>query len=62
MGAHLARMYGKDYVVLGFATCQGEYTAVDGDKGLVRNNVLAIPPAGSVEQVLHAAGLPIATV
>jgi erythromycin esterase-like protein len=60
MGAHLARMYGKDYVALGFATCQGEYTAVAEGQGLVRDNLLALPPAGSVEQVLHAAGLPIA--
>jgi erythromycin esterase len=58
MGSHLSRAFGDDYVVIGFATASGTYTAVDRGRGVVRDNELQPPPEGSVEAVLHATETP----
>ena len=58
MGSHLAKRFGEDYVVLGFAGREGTYTAIR-QGALKRDNTLALPPADSVESVLHEAGMPL---
>jgi erythromycin esterase-like protein len=58
MGSHLSRAFGDDYVVIGFATASGTYTAVDRGRGVVRDNELQPPPEGSVEAVLLATEAP----
>jgi erythromycin esterase-like protein len=59
MGAVLDRWYGPEQVIIGFSAGQGEYTAINRGKGLRSDNPLVAPPAGSVEQYFHAAGMPI---
>ena len=56
MGSHLAKMYGKEMVVLGFATATGEYTALG--NGSLGTHPLAAPPVDSLEWYLHATGAP----
>lgn len=56
MGWHLGRRYGKDYVVLGFAFHEGDYTAV-GSRGLATYPASVSFP-GSVEYVFHQTGMP----
>jgi erythromycin esterase len=57
MGSYLAKRYGKDMVVAGFALHEGRYTAV-GKGGLTDANEAKPPPAGSVEWNCHETGLP----
>lgn len=57
MGDHLAKRYGKQMVVVGFATNSGEYTAFKDGK-LVANNPLVEGPPASIESFAHAAGTP----
>jgi len=57
MGSHLAKKYGKDYVVFGFAVHRGRYTAIGQGTGLGTHEALPSQP-GSVEYYTHASGLP----
>jgi erythromycin esterase-like protein len=57
MGQWLADHYGKDMVVIGFATNDGGYTAFT-DGGLRSDNVLQPGPPHSLEAYAHATGLP----
>jgi len=56
MGAHLAARYGSAMRVVGFAMGEGEYTAT-GPRGLSVYPAAA-PPAGSLETVFRATGIP----
>jgi erythromycin esterase len=56
MGGHLAREYGDDLVVAGFAFGEGEYRAV-GASGL-GNHAAMTPPIGSYEHYFRSAGIP----
>lgn len=56
MGSWLRRTYGKDYVVLGFACGEGQYTAM-GKDGL-GVHPLQPPPAESVDAFFRAAQIP----
>jgi erythromycin esterase len=56
MGSYLAKRFGKEMVVLGFACHEGKYTAIKPGKGLVDDNPLQIPPPGSIEWNLHRTG------
>jgi erythromycin esterase len=58
MGFHLAKRYGPEMVVLGFACHEGRYTAVRQGRGLVDDNELQAPAAGCLEHYLHETGLP----
>ncbi|MFN0102047.1 MAG: erythromycin esterase family protein [Bryobacteraceae bacterium] len=62
-GSHLARFFGADYVVLGFAFHTGRFTALsvrpDGGFGpLNSNNVATVSYPGSIEYMFHETGLP----
>jgi erythromycin esterase len=57
MGAFLDKWYGKDQVVIGFATGEGQYTAVVRGKGLASDNQLQSPPNGSYEEYFRACGI-----
>jgi erythromycin esterase-like protein len=57
MGEHLARKYGKEMVVVGFAAGEGQYTAIRPGAGLTAENDLNSPPAGSLEKTFRDAGL-----
>jgi erythromycin esterase len=56
MGSFLAKRFGKEMVVMGFACHEGKYTAVNPGKGLVDDNPLQPPPRGSIEWSLHRTG------
>ncbi|MFC1543667.1 erythromycin esterase family protein [Gemmatimonadota bacterium] len=56
MGGHLAREYGDDLVVAGFAFGEGEYRAVGA--GGLGNHAAMAPPIGSYEHCFRAAGIP----
>jgi erythromycin esterase len=56
MGSYLAKRFGKDMVVFGFASHEGMYTAINPGKGLVDDNRLQLPPPGSIEWHLHRTG------
>jgi erythromycin esterase len=58
MGSHLAKRYGKEMVVLGFACHEGRYTAVNPRRGLVDDNELTPSAPGSLEWLLHETGQP----
>ena len=58
MGAHLADVYGEDYVAIGFTAGHGEYTAMKRGRGLRSDNPLLDPPAGSVESFFESTGQP----
>jgi erythromycin esterase len=58
MGSHLAKRYGRELVVLGFACHEGRYTAVDRRRGLVDDNELKPSAPGSLEWRLHETRLP----
>jgi erythromycin esterase len=58
MGSYLAKRYGKELVILGFACHEGRYTAVKPGRGVVDDNLLQPSAPGSLEQHLHATGLP----
>lgn len=58
MGDWLARRYGADMVVIGFAANDGQYSAIHPSGGLATDNVLKPGPAGSVESSAHATGIP----
>jgi erythromycin esterase len=57
MGSYLAKRYGREMVVVGFAIHEGRYTAV-GKGGLTDGNEAKPPPPGSVEWHFHETGLP----
>ncbi|HEX9943884.1 MAG TPA: erythromycin esterase family protein [Thermoanaerobaculia bacterium] len=58
MGSYLARRYGEEMVVLGFAFAQGRYNAI-GFPGGPLHDWEALPPApDAVETYLNAAGIP----
>jgi erythromycin esterase len=57
MGSHLAKRHGKDYLVLGFAAHEGQYTAVARGTGLGTHRLPASQP-GSIEYYGHRSGLP----
>jgi erythromycin esterase-like protein len=57
MGTYLARKHGKDYLVLGFAAHEGQYTAVARGTGLSTHPLHASEP-GSIEYYGHRSGLP----
>jgi erythromycin esterase len=56
MGSHLAKRFGKEMVVLGFACHEGNYTAVKPGKGVVDDNPLQNSQPGSIEWNLHRTG------
>jgi erythromycin esterase-like protein len=56
MGSYLDEWYGKDHVVVGFASNRGEYTAVGRGTGLGRHPLKAAA-AGSYEYVFARAGI-----
>jgi erythromycin esterase-like protein len=56
MGYHLARLYGDEYVPIGFTTSRGECTTT-GARGLDTAD-LQSPPPGSIESVFAATGKP----
>jgi erythromycin esterase len=56
MGSFLAKRFGKEMVVLGFACSEGKYTAINPGKGLVDDNPLVIPPPSTIEWNLHRTG------
>ncbi len=58
MGAYLAERFGKDQVVVGFASHAGRYTAIQPGLGLVSSNELTLSAPGSLEWRLHETGLP----
>jgi erythromycin esterase len=58
MGSHLAKAYGDKMVVVGFGSGEGTYTAIKQGKGLVGDNKLLPPAAGSVEEALRSTGVP----
>jgi erythromycin esterase-like protein len=57
MGSHLAKLFGKDYVAIGFGAGHGRYTAM-GEGGLGGHD-LAPPPAGSFEWLAESTGAPL---
>jgi erythromycin esterase-like protein len=57
MGTMLRRMYGDSMVVFGFAFNQGSFQAVEAGKAL-RNFTVPSAPAGSLDEVFSAAGIP----
>lgn len=57
MGAHLERKFPGQMVVFGFATAEGQYSAMR-DGAWAEDNPLAAPPPDSVEALLRRAGLP----
>ncbi len=57
MGSHLAARHGADMVVLGFAMHDGQYTAVEPDKGLKANDA-EVPNGDAFEALCHATGSP----
>jgi erythromycin esterase len=61
MGSHLRRMYGPQLVVFGFAFNQGEFQAIELEKGL-RVFHVAPAPEGSLDAVLAASGLKVAAI
>lgn len=61
MGAHLRRMYGKDYLNLAFGSSRGKYYAA-GAKGGMGNFDLAKPDPNSFEAMLETAESPIVLV
>jgi erythromycin esterase len=56
MGSFLAKRFGKEMVVLGFACREGKYTAIRPGAGLVDDNPLQIPQPGAIEWHLHQTG------
>jgi erythromycin esterase len=58
MGSHLAKRYGKEMVVLGFACHAGRYTAVNRQRGIVDDHELKPSAPGSLEWLLHETGQP----
>lgn len=60
MGSWLRRTYGKNYVVLGFACGEGQYTAM-GNGGL-GVHPLQSPPAESVDAFFRAAQIPVGVI
>ena len=59
MGSHLDRMYGDDYLPVGFATNQGTYYAMGSDTS-DHIHELQRPDPGSIESFCLAAGLKLA--
>lgn len=61
-GSHLARWYGQDYVVLGFAFHEGQYTAVtvlpNGAFAGTGTHTATESFPGSVEYIFHSTGMP----
>ncbi|MCK4341511.1 MAG: erythromycin esterase family protein [Phycisphaerae bacterium] len=57
MGAHLAKKYGDELVVLGFACNEGRYTAIKQGEGLQANELQSAKP-GSAEYYFHRTGMP----
>lgn len=58
MGSYLEERFGDDHLAVGFATGEGEYSAIGGRGGKLQSNPLASPPAESVEALCRASGLP----
>jgi erythromycin esterase len=61
MGMHLARRFGPDLVVVGFAFGEGAFRAVvkeAGDRRPLREVVIGPPPAESLDDVLARTGIP----
>jgi erythromycin esterase len=58
MGAFLAEWYGKQYLPIGFAAGEGDYTAMVPNKGLRSDNHLQLPREGSCEEYFRAVGIP----
>lgn len=58
MGKFLRQIYGNQMIVFGFAFNQGSFQAVEANKGL-RDFTVPPAPAGSLDAMLAAAGLPI---
>jgi erythromycin esterase-like protein len=57
MGSYLDEWYGKDHVVVGFATNRGEYTAMGRGTGLGRHPLAKAGP-GSYEYAFGSLGIP----
>jgi erythromycin esterase len=57
MGSYLDEWYGKDHLVVGFATNRGGYTAVGRGSGLGRHPLAKAEP-GSYEYVFSRVGIP----
>ena len=57
LGANLARRFGSDMLVVGFAFAEGHYTAVS-PSGLRRDNEALPPPPGTVDAYLRSARIP----
>jgi erythromycin esterase-like protein len=57
MGSYLDEWYGKDHVVVGFASNRGEYTAMGRGTGLGRHPLKKAEP-GSYEYVFGRTGIP----
>jgi erythromycin esterase len=57
MGYYLDRLYGSDYVAIGFSFYDGTYTAT-GKQGLTAYTA-AIPDSGTIEYNFHKLGIPI---
>lgn len=58
-GGFLDDWYGTQQLVVGFAAGEGHYTAIAGDKGLVRDNALRSPTKASYEAYFRAASIPM---
>ena len=58
MGEVLAERYGADYFSVGFAFYEGEYSAVDPEKGLQTNTAGPANPS-SIDNLFHRVGLPL---
>ena len=56
MGYHLARMFGSDYLPVGFATRQGSYVAHAADSSGLGNHTLQVPPWDNIEGCFAATG------
>ena len=58
MGSVLADRYGDDYLAVGFAFYEGEYTAFTSQGGLGTHTAKPAPP-GSVGGTFHATAMPL---
>jgi erythromycin esterase len=59
MGGHLRRMYGPEFVNMGFIFGKGSFRAFDMTNNREAAFTLEDPPAGSVDATLAAIGLPL---
>jgi len=57
MGSHLREMFGRQYLVIGFAFNQGSFQAPEQGRGLVEHTVSPAPD-GSLDNMLAAAAIP----